>query len=235
MGYQEESPYRKPFLDAFSMYERARLWGNSIVEDKLHEVERHPDIGCIACPPPKASRDQEDVAKTGIDWQMFACFDGNYGLKRMNSVRGIDTLLKRPKEFFVLDDDFDSFNAKHERTRPGQKATRGECSDHFKAAQDSSKVKKQVDITGVFAMTCARHGWAYRGLNFRGTGERMVYALQILDWLIDKWGAKGIRTLYDINCIFKKYVEVSVEDYVECSQNAYGLTFVSFRIELGPG
>ena len=190
------------------MYERARLWGNSIVEAKLHSVERHPDIGCIACPPPVSSRDPQDVEKTGIGWQMFACFDGNYGLKRMHSVRGADTLLKRPKEFFVLDDDFDSFEAAHGRTQIGK----SECGDHFKAAQDNSKTKSQVEITGVFAMTCARHGWAYQGLNFRGTGERMVYPLRILDWLIDKWEAEGIRTLYDINCIFKKYVEVSEED-----------------------
>jgi len=172
-----------------------------------------------------SSCDPEDVEKTGIGWQMFACFDGNYGLKRMHSVRGADTLLKRPKEFFVLDDDFDSFDATHGRMRPGQKG-KSECGDHFKAAQDNNKTKSQVEITGVFAMTCARHGWAYQGLNFRGTGERMVYPL-ILDWLIEKWGAERIRTLYDINCIFKKYVEVG-ED-VEYGQSKRANTCISYR------
>ena len=61
-------------------------------------------------------------------------------------------------------------------------------------------------------MTCAHHVWVYQGLNFRETGKRMVYPLRILDWLIDKWGAEEIRMLYDINCIFKKYVEVGKED-----------------------
>jgi hypothetical protein len=201
-----ESPYLKPFLDAFSMYERARLWGIQITESRLHADAN--DVGCIACPPSIRNRDPEDLEKTGIGWQMFACFDGNFGLKRMRNAKDSESLLKRPKKFFALDDDFDAFNDIHGRIQPGGRKTRGECAEHFKAAQENSKTKPHVEISGVFAVTCARHGWAYRGLNFRGTGEKMVYALKILDWLIDEWGAEKIRTLYDINCVFKKYVEV---------------------------
>lgn len=152
------------------------------------------------------------MTKTGLGWHMFACFDGNYGLKRMRARNAHDasTLLKRPKTFFALDGEFDAFDELHgRRAQLTRKAIKSNCGEHFKAAQESLRTKDQVDITGVFAMTCARHGWAYRGLNFRGTGERMVYALKILDWLINEWGADGIGTLYDINCVFKKYVEVS--------------------------
>jgi hypothetical protein len=190
------------------MYERARLWGNTIIKDRLEQYQSNHQRGCIACPPPKTLRDSEDESKGGIGWQIFACLDGNYGLKRMSSVRNVDSPLKSSKAFFELDDDFDAFDEAHGQVSRELRNLSGECGDQFKAAQENSKVKEQVDVTGVFAMTCARHGWAYRGLNFRGTGERMVYGLRILDWLTDTWSAGDIKILYDINCIFKKVVEV---------------------------
>jgi hypothetical protein len=168
------------------MYERARLWGNSIIEARLNQFqgEYHSNDGCVACPPPMAKRDLEDQSKSGIGWQMFVCFDGNYGLKRMGSVQDVDSSLGNPKSFFELDEDFDEFNERHGQRGREMNNLRGECGDKFKAAQDNSKIKEGVDVTGVFAMTCARHGWAYRGLNFGGTGERMVYGLRILNWIV---------------------------------------------------
>jgi hypothetical protein len=181
-----------------------------MVETKLGQSHNdHVNSWCIACPLPTILRDPEDKSKDGIGWQMFACFDGNYGLKRMSCVKDIDNQLKVSKTFFALDDDFDAFNVEHGRSGRQLRSSHDDCSEHFKAAQNSSKTKDQVDITGVFAMICARHGWAYKGLNFRGTGERMVYGLKILDWLTDEWSPDEIKILYDINCVFKKFVEVS--------------------------
>ena len=76
---QEDSPYHKPFLDTFSMYERTCLWVEQVLEHQLQKIEHRLEIGCIACPPPMTKRFPEDATKIGIGWQMFACFDGNYG------------------------------------------------------------------------------------------------------------------------------------------------------------
>ena len=156
---------------------------------------------------------------------LYTCFDGNFGLKRMDRAKDVSTTLKREKSFFTLDAKFDEFCEKNDRT----KQVESECGQHFTAAKQSRKKKKNVDVSGVFAAVCARHGTPLRGLNIRGTGERMIYALQILDWHIHQWGDSGIKALYDINCVFKKYVEVNKKEirrsiYVKNAK----INFISF-------
>ena len=83
------------------------------------------------------------------------------------------------------------------------------CGRHFKAAAEKD-VSNQVVDTGVMAIVC-RCGVPLRLHNVRGTGERAVYALRLLESVLsDESCPATLIFSYDINCVFSKYVEVNI-------------------------
>lgn len=83
------------------------------------------------------------------------------------------------------------------------------CGRHFKAAAEKD-VSNQVVDTGMMAIVC-RCGVPLRLHNVRGTGERAIYALRLLESVLSDESCPATLILsYDINCVFSKYVEVNI-------------------------
>jgi hypothetical protein len=169
-----------------------------------------PVIYCPACPSPLESEDYQSTHPENSDDQLqriCVCFDGNFGLKLMRGAKDVPAAVTKPRHFFKADGNFENLESEYRNIR----VTRSECGDSFRAGNEERNRAKttNVVITGVFAALCARHGSPLTCYNFRGTGEKFVYGLAALDWVLKTFGPQ-VNCMYDVGCMFESFVKVSV-------------------------
>src|SRR5579859_3680228 len=82
------------------------------------------------------------------------------------------------------------------------------CDHHFKAAAAAKTYDDKIANAGIVAGLC-RHDNCLRMFDIPQTGERLRYALRILeDILKDPNCPKYLVLMYDIGCKFEKYIKV---------------------------
>ena len=82
------------------------------------------------------------------------------------------------------------------------------CDHNFKAASGAKTYDDKIANAGIVAALC-RHDIPLRMFDIPQTGERLRYALRILqDLMKDPNCPKGLVLMYDISCKFHKYIKV---------------------------
>ena len=144
----------------------------------------------------------------------YISFDGNFQQKRFPTSRTADdTYLEyNDRRLFVDNNDLDeeviSFLSHTNLVQAtSSHPTNTTCGQNFKAAAEKSVCQRMVD-TGLMTAVC-RCDVPLRLYNIHRTDERSVYVLRLLkSLLLDKDCPLKLMTLYDINCMFSKYIEV---------------------------
>jgi hypothetical protein len=99
---------------------------------------------------------------------------------------------------------------KSEDDNPNSRSKQTPCGRNFKAATEKDVMTQVID-TGLVAILC-RCGVPLRLHNIRRTGEKLIYALRLLQSVLsDKSCPPMLILSYDIGCTFKKYVEASFQ------------------------
>lgn len=146
--------------------------------------------------------------------------DGNFGLKRMSMAKNSINA-----DYFLLNDHIGKFEMLHDTIK-----THGvnvclallkglpfcahynnkfqDCDDSWKAGNEArnSGASEKIGSKGVFGSAC-RHGVPLYFIDFNGGGEKLIYALTIVDKLHHDHKV-DLHILYDIACKLKPYVEV---------------------------
>jgi hypothetical protein len=84
------------------------------------------------------------------------------------------------------------------------------CAIRFKALKNTSAQKKFED-NGMVAAVCTC-GVPLRFYNVSGTGERLAYAHRLIDEILaDPSCPDSVFILYDVNCVFSKYLRTRMD------------------------
>ncbi|EGG12645.1 uncharacterized protein MELLADRAFT_86843 [Melampsora larici-populina 98AG31] len=97
---------------------------------------------------------------------------------------------------------------KVEDTASQAKGLKTACSESHTAADDvrNSSSWEQCDDTGVFGSTC-RHDVPLRFVNIYKSGEKLHYAITILDNILEAFPEARVGCLYDIGCHLDVHME----------------------------
>lgn len=182
------------------------LWSSP--QDDPYDALQEPVSLCSLCPSCFGENPKAEIG--------FISFDGNFQQKRFPTSKNNDNtyLELRDKRLFIDDGNISLQDVYFPCSRFSD-PRKGEykdpnlttCSRNFKAAAETGVTKRVVD-SGLIAVVC-RCGVPLRLYNVRKTGERAIYVLRLLQSILDDPSCPPkLMLLYDINCVFAKYVKV---------------------------
>ncbi|KAG2003780.1 hypothetical protein CC2G_004358 [Coprinopsis cinerea AmutBmut pab1-1] len=162
---------------------------------------------CAACPQPGVNLPQNWKADPE-QWKYMRSFvaDGNFTCihRKMRNPDDPESALKDGEGYMTEKETY----AKHLETST-EKAETPTCHEH-RAIADKSKFRKGLDVTGIGAIACMRHGAFAPGsvVDFQ-KGERhinMDYSLSEALKLTATEEVSKVLFVYDINCQYSKHV-----------------------------